>query len=109
MNKATELKTTTDIVKDILERNEDARNSDNVLYVKVCAVIGREHGIDINSMSMPTFLLNLKEHGFPAFETVRRTRQKLQAENEELRASSTVEGFRMLNEEIFREYARGNV
>lgn len=109
MNKAAELKTTTDIVKDILESNQEARNSDNVLYVLVCAVIGKEHGIDINSMSMPTFLLNLKEHGFPAFETVRRTRQKLQAENEELRASSTVEGFRMLHEETFREYARGNV
>jgi len=109
MNKATELKTTANIVKNILEKNEDARNNDNVLYVRVCAVVGKEHGIDINSMSMPTFLLKLKEHGFPAFETVRRTRQKLQAENEELRASSTVEGFRMLNEEAFREYARGNV
>lgn len=109
MGKSKELRTTTELVKQILEEQPKARNSDNFLYYLVCTVVGERKGIDVEDMSMTTFLLCLNEYGFPAFETVRRTRQKLQATYPELAADSDVECQRMLNEEVFREYAKGAV
>ena len=106
MGKFKELQTTSRIVKEILEEYPEARNSDNVLYVKVCAEIGKEKGIDINKMSMPHFLLHLKEYKMPPFETCRRSRQKIQAEYPHLAANADVEAQRILNEESFRSYAR---
>ena len=108
MNKSKELKSTTELVREVLQSHPKARNSDNELYYWVCAIIGHRNGIDIHKMSMPLFFLHLHEYGFPQFETVRRTRQKLQAAYPELCGSKTVEGMRRVNEEAFREYARGN-
>lgn len=106
MNKSTELKNTSELVKAVLKLHPQARNSDNYLYYTICKIIGRRNGIDIDSMSMPRFFFNLKDYGFPPFETVRRTRQKLQASYPELAGDSNVEGQRILNEEAFKDYAR---
>ena len=97
---------TSDLVHSVLKQDEQARNSDNYLYFKIIAMIGAEKGIDIHSMSIPTFLLKMKDYGFPAFETVRRSRQKIQHDNPELAGCDRVEAQRELNEEVFREYAR---
>ena len=104
-----DLKTTTALVKSILEQDKQCRNSDSFLYLKVLSVIGEQRGIDINQMSIPYFLLNLHGAGFPGFETVRRTRQKLQQHHPELAACEAVEGYRAENEAEYREYARGVV
>lgn len=109
MSKAKELKNTTELVREVLPSHPKARNSDNELYYWVCAIIGHRNGIDVHKMSMPMFFLHLRENGFPQFETVRRTRQKLQATYPELCGTDDVEGLRRVNEESFREYARGNV
>lgn len=109
MSKSKELKNTTELVREVLQSHPKARNSDNELYYWVCAIIGHRNGIDVHKMSMPLFFLHLHEYGFPQFETVRRTRQKLQATYPELCGSKTVEGQRRMNEEAFREYARGMV
>ena len=109
MGKLRELQATSHIVKEILEECPEARNSDNLLYIKVCSRIGKTNGFDINKMSMPTILLNLKELNLPVFETVRRARQKIQAEHKHLAANTDVEAQRMLNEESFRTYAKGYV
>lgn len=109
MNKANDLKTITDIVHDVLLTYEQARNSDNFLFLKVCEIVGTKNGIDINSMSIPTFFLHLKEYGFPQFESVRRSRQKLQATYPDLCGCCEVEAHRTLNEEVFRDYARSVV
>lgn len=101
------LKTLTSQVKNILETVPETRNSDNRLYYVVCATIGKKNGIDIEKMSMPHFLLHLKDYGMPAFESVRRTRQKIQETYPELAADRDVEAQRELNEEAFLEYARG--
>jgi len=53
--------------------------------------------------------LHLSEYGFPAFESCRRTRQKLQAEHPELSAIPEVELQRNLNEMVFRDYAKGAI
>lgn len=105
MNKSTELKTTTDLVKDILRKYPEARNSDDFLYFKVCEKINAVYTV----LPFWKVVLNRKEFGFPAFESVRRTRQKLQAEYPELSGNDTVEGYRILNEEVFRDYAKGSV
>ena len=109
MNKSKELRNTTKLVREVLQKHPKARNSDNELYYWVCAIIGHENGIDIHKMSMPLFFLHLRENGFPQFETVRRTRQKLQATYPELCGDGNVEGMRRVNEEAFRDYARGRV
>lgn len=97
---------TSELVKTILERYPDTRNSDNILYLKVLSTIGRRNGIDIDTMSMPHFLLHMKDLGFPPFESVRRTRQKLQASFPELSGTDYVETMRSVNEEEYRAYAR---
>ena len=107
MSKSRELKTTQDVVMTVLQEQPRTRNSDNLLYYTVCKIIGLKNGINLDSISMPSFFLHMKDFGFPAFETVRRTRQKLQAEHPELSGNSTVKGQRMMNEAAFREYARG--
>ena len=101
-----ELKTTTNIVKAILEENEQTRNSDSFLYLKVLEHISNKEGFAINHMTVPYFLENMKEYGFPGFETVRRTRQKIQAAFPELGACEKVSAMRSENEATFREYAR---
>lgn len=110
MGKSKELTTTQEMVKQVLEQSKDARNSDNYLYYRILKMVGMQNNIDIEKMSVPHFFLHMKDYGcFPAFETVRRTRQKLQAMNPELAADSDVEGYRILNEEVYRDYARGHL
>lgn len=104
-----DLKSTTALVKSILEQDKQCRNSDSLLYLKVLTEVGKQKEIDIEKMSIPYFLLNLHGAGFPGFETVRRTRQKLQQHHPELAASEAVEGFRADNEKMFLGYARGEV
>ena len=106
MNIPKQLKTTTDIVKYILQKHPQARNSDNELYLRVLGVLGTQKGIDLNTMSIPTFFMRLKEYGFPSLETVGRVRRKVVETHPELAGNSTVEAHRILNEETFRDYAR---
>ena len=104
-----DLKNTTALVKSILEQDKQCRNSDSYLYLKVLSVVGKQKGIDIEKMPVTYFLLNLHGAGFPGFETVRRTRQKLQQHHPELAACETVENFRVENETQYRAYARSEV
>ena len=104
-----DLKNTTALVKAILEQDKQCRNSDSILYLKVLSTVGKRKGIDIESMSVPYFLLNLQGTAFPGFETVRRSRQKLQQHHPELAACEAVEDFRAGLETEYREYARGEV
>ncbi len=93
-------------VKRILETDVRSRNSDSFLYFKVLEEQGREKGLDIHSMSMPTFLLNMAEYGFAPFESVRRARQKVQEKHPELAACATVQENRKAQEREYREFAR---
>ena len=104
-----DLKNTTALVKSLLEQDKQCRNSDSVLYLKVLSAAAKQKGIDLEKMTVPHFLLNLHGAGLPGFETVRRTRQKIQQHHPELCACEAVEGFRMDNESAFREYARSEV
>ena len=103
------IRKTSKLVHEILINEPECRNSDNILYLRVLQIIGQRNGIDVNTMSVPTLLRNLHSLKLPAFETVRRTRQKVQEQHEELRANATVEAYREVLEEEYREYARGYI
>lgn len=97
MNK--EFKQTKKIVKNILNEYPQTRNSDNLLYLTVIETIGKGN----IEKPISEILLNLEELGLPCFETVRRTRQKLQVEFPELQACDKVQDFRTEREEEFRK------
>lgn len=86
----------------ILQEKPQARNSDNLLYLYVIREIAEEQQINLNYISIEDFLITIPVSVFPPFESVRRARQKAQAENKELSADSAVEVFR----EEFRKFAR---
>ena len=102
-----DLMNTTELVKSILEQDKQCRNSDSFLYLKVLSAVAKQKGVDLEKMTVPFFLLNLHGAGFPGFETVRRTRQKIQQHHPELAACEAVEGFRAENEAQYKAYARG--
>lgn len=104
-----DLKNVTQVVKEILVNNEKARNSDSILYLEVLQLYSYKNGTSLNMLSVPYFLSHMDDLGFPAFETVRRTRQKIQATYPHLAASDKVRGFRTENEENFKAYALGSI
>ena len=91
----------------ILVADEKARNSDDYLYSMVCQTKLNERGIDANRIHFMAVMTRRKELGLPPYETVRRTRQKIQSQFPELRGNAKVEAMRMAKEEEFRAYARG--
>lgn len=98
---------TFDLVKHILETDPKARNSDSYLYLKVISTIADQKGINLHGLSVPLFLEHGNDMGFVGFETVRRSRQKLQQHYPYLASSEPVKGFRTANEAAYRAFARG--
>jgi hypothetical protein len=101
---STKLYQTTNLVKEILENNIQARNSDTYLYLQVIRKVGMLKGIDVNAMSITEFLTKKNALGFPNYETCSRARRKLQAEYVELCGNESVEAQRVVNEREFREF-----
>ena len=90
------------IVKKVLEEYPDSRNDDFVLIYRVYKEINE------SAMIRELFcevMLNHKEYGLPAFESVSRARRKLQAEHEELRANKKVEEARINKTSEYIDYA----
>ena len=96
------IKKTQDLVKHFLETQPDTRNSDDLLYFKVCEHLNKR----CLNMSFATVILNRNHFHLPPFESVRRSRQKLQAAFPELAGSDEVEAQREVNEQIVFDYAR---
>ena len=107
MSKKKELQTVTTLVKLLLTNYTQARNSDSFLYLKVIESQAYDKGINLHKLNVIDFLSHSAELGFAPFETVRRTRQKLQRENPDLAASEAVQELRNDNEQAYREFARG--
>ena len=102
------MKTLASTVKETLEEDPRTRNSDSFLYLKVLEAIAKqkESPVSLYSMSVPFFLLHMKEYGFPPFESVRRNRQLIQAKYPELAASDPIDAHRLVNEERMLDYVR---
>ena len=97
-----DLKRTTELVKHLLQTIPATRSSDDRLYLEVCKVRCKP------CLQVPfgIVIANRSTYNIPAFETVRRTRQKVQEHHPELAAVPDVEAMRMVNEEEYRAYAR---
>ena len=92
-------------VKKYLIAFPDTRNSDNALYYRIISDICHVRGIREENLSIRALLLDREELGFPKYETIRRSRQKVQAENPELRADKEVQEARQALQEEWKEWA----
>lgn len=93
------LKTIAQMVENILRSYPATRDDDRELIRYLYA---RYYGI---SYSMP-FGKVITNTDLPSFESIRRTRQKIQSENEDLRGSKQKEKVRMDAQIDYIEYAR---
>ena len=100
------LKELSNRVKAILEANENARNSDNILYLHILRSYGEEKGLDIDKMSVPMLFLHCKDMGLPSLESTGRARRKVQELYPYLRGDDNVQAGREMNEEAYRQYAQ---
>lgn len=90
-----------EVVKNILEKNPKARNSGNELYGWVCLAYNES----VRHLDFLYVLNNQNDLGIPKFETVRRSRQKIQAEYPDLQASNEVTEERYENWKAVRKFA----
>ena len=92
-----------DSVKDLvymtLRAEPATRNSDRALIYSIYKKFGVNAGESFEDV--------LFNEDLPSFETIRRARQKAQADFPNLRADEAVEAFRAERESEFRELARG--
>lgn len=106
MSKSKELGNMKIMVNEILQMDKKSRNSDSYLYSVVCEIMAKKKGIDLSNISAKEFLANQKEMGMPNYETVRRTRQKVQENDKSLAADDNVQAMREMNQEAFEEFVR---
>lgn len=100
------LKTIMAVVKDVLEREPFCRNSDCFLELEVLKIYAKDIGLDIGTMTVDTLYQNRIAWGFPKSESIRRTRQLVQAKHPELAASDPIDAYRMVNEERVKSFVR---
>lgn len=96
------LKTIERKVRTILAQNEDARNDDMVLYLVLCNACLKDAG----ALPLAEIMTQYKYLGLPSFESVSRTRRKLQAKHPELAGSRSVQKLRATGEKAYRKYAK---
>lgn len=96
------LKTIESKVRAILEKDEEARNDDMVLYLKVCNGYLKDTG----AMPFAEVMSQYRYLGLPSFESVGRTRRKLQAAHPELLGSVRIQKLRAKQERHYRRYAK---
>lgn len=100
--------TVENIVLKILKENKEARDDDMKLYLLVCERINPFPSVDldIGSFTFATVMNHYKELNLPHFESVRRSRAKIQAEIPELAGCRACRaGCRQL-EKLYREFAK---
>lgn len=90
------LKTIEKKVRAVLEKNEDARNDDMVLYLALCNACLKDAG----AMPLAEIMTQHKYLGLPSFESVSRTRYP------ELAGSRPVQKMRATGEKAYRRYAK---
>lgn len=97
-----ELRKVQDIVELELSKHVEARDSDNVLYVKVIEYMCPS----LLHKPFGEVMKVLSDYQLPSYESVGRARRKLQAAKPWLKPSEAVQKYRTDNEEKYREYAR---
>ncbi len=103
-----ELQDTTAIVQKLLIEKPATRNSDGILYVKVLEYISKQLGMvfPFQQYTVESIFASTLTLPVPPFETVRRSRQKLQRQYPELAATERIRRKRADKEAAFRAYAK---
>lgn len=96
------LKTIEGKIKAILKKDEETRDDDMLLYLKVYNAYLKDAG----AMPLAEVMTQYKYLGLPSFESVCRIRRKLQAKHPELAGSSHVRRVRAKGEKDYRSYAK---
>lgn len=85
-----------------MEDEPITRSSDDLLYLKVC----ERYNATVLDKPFWYVFANRKLLNVPPFESVRRSRQKLQEHHPELCGTDDAEAQRLVNEQLMRDYAR---
>lgn len=97
------LKKIEDRVISILKTNVDARSDDMMLYLLVCnSFYSNENSV--GKMPFEVVMKNYKELELPHFESVRRTRAKIQSEHPELACSPECRKARKRMQHLYSNY-----
>lgn len=91
------------IVLRVLDQHKDARKDDFILFSYVLDELGVPSNFD-----MRTMLRNSVIFGLPSFESVSRSRRKVQAAHPELKDAKAVE-IRAAEEKEYREFAHNGL
>lgn len=94
------LKKIESIVENILDAREDARSSDDILYLYVCEYLHE----GVSSMTVNNFFQTRNVTSCPSFASVTRARRKVFEKRPELKPER-VTRFRECMEDIFVDYA----
>ena len=97
-----DLKTIESRVRAILANNEEARDDDMILYLLYCNRYGE---VRVGELPFEMVMNNYKVFHIPCFESVRRTRPKIQAATPELGCSPDVRRARRKQQGKFKAYA----
>lgn len=87
------------MVEDILRNYPGTRDDDREL---IQTLYGKYYGVDFYK----PWGAVIRDKNLPSFESIRRCRQKLQEQNEDLRGSKKSEEARLDKQEEYLEYAR---
>ena len=90
-----------DIVDLQLHNDARTRESDDYLYIKVLEYIVPS----ITDKPLNYVFSHMSDFNLPHYESVRRTRQKIQAEKPWLKPDENVRRYRLDNEQKYRDYA----
>lgn len=90
----------TEEVKKLLIEYPETRDSDLKLYIRIAEKRGCER------YPLCEVLSDLDFYDMPPFETVRRSRQKVQEFNPDLKASAAVQEARRIAQEAYLEFGR---
>lgn len=96
----------TKTVEYYLRKDKKCRASDDHLYMCIVRDICRFKELPFAEMSFRDVMENRAELGIPKFETVRRSRQMLQAANPELKPSKPVVQKRTELEKEYRQWVQ---
>lgn len=88
----------------MMQENEYLRDDDMQLYLMVCKDCCQEYE-NILSLPFGFVMSNYKELKIPHFESVRRTRAKVQSEHPELASSPEISKRRRRKKQEYKEYA----
>ena len=97
-----DLKTIESRVRVILSNHKEARDDDMILYLLYCNRYGE---VKIGELPFEMVMNNYKVFHIPCFESIRRTRQKIQAVTPELGCSPKVRRARKKQQGNFKAYA----